>query len=83
MRLTTTAITYLELCCCGMTPVEIGRRYSRDPKVVAKCILRAARIVSRLGFWKFDVRYVSDVPIFRDRLLSNLMTHGYLMARAA
>lgn len=77
----TVIFDYLELACYGVTPKQIARDAGVSPDAVSRAIVRAARIVSRLGFWKFDVLNMDEVMFHRRRLLERMHEQGLIMAR--
>lgn len=76
--MTTPAFDALELFCNGMSAEQVGTVTGHSHPRYA--ILRAARIVGRLGFWKFHCMSVDDAFQRRHDLL-RLMRQCSLMSR--
>lgn len=67
---------YLELACYGMSFSEIGKRYGVSEASIRPTVLGAARLVGRLGFWKFDVPNRDVLLLMRTELLDKMERHG-------
>lgn len=76
-----TRFDYLELACYGMTYEQISRRCGVGVQVVRQLVLKAARIVGRLGFWKFHVASLDDLYLLAPKLLLKMDQHGLRTAR--
>lgn len=72
---------YLELACYGMTCEQVARRYGRSPQAVRLATIRAARIVGRLGPWKFDVPSRDFLDLMAPKLLEKMDRHGLRTSR--
>lgn len=71
-----TRFDYLELACHGMSYKQIARHYRVGYEAVRQLVLKAARIVGRMGFWKFHVASLDDLHYLAPKLLEKMDRHG-------
>lgn len=67
---------YLELACYGMSYAEVAKQYRKSVESVRCATLRAARIVGRQGFWKFDVPNRDVLDLMRRQILDRMDENG-------
>lgn len=79
----TVVFDYLELICYGIPPEQVARTYRVGSKHLIVRVLRLARIVGRLGFWKFDIRTMDDLILRRHAIYQKLVEHALIGRREA